>query len=219
MVALGIAVVVAIARLPPQHSPLAPLDLADPVGFATSLKLAQFRDDPPACRQMIARSLLRVTEIPDRRYGAFCELRGAVAIERSTTRYSAPVRVSCPMAAALYLWEREVVLPAAIRHLASRVVRIDHAGTYACRRVSGDAAGRPSEHATANAIDVTGFVFPDGRRVSVLAAWHGDRAERDFMREVRDGGCRLFRAVLSPDYNDAHRDHFHLDMGPYVLCR
>lgn len=166
---------------------------------------------------MIARSPLRVTEIPDRRYGAFCG--GAVGIERSTTRYSAPVRVTCPMAAALYLWEREVVLPAAVRHFASRVIRIDHAGTYVCRRVSGDAAGRPSEHATANAIDVTGFLLPDGRRVSVLAAWHGDRAERDFLREVRDGGCRLFRAVLSPDYNDAHGDHFHFDMGPYGLCR
>jgi hypothetical protein len=34
-----------------------------------------------------------------------------------------------------------------------------------------------------------------------------------------DGGCRLFRGMLSPDYNDAHRDHFHLDMGPYILCR
>jgi hypothetical protein len=28
---------------------------------------------------------------------------------------------------------------------------------------------------------------------------------------VRDGACRLFATVLSPDYNAAHRDHLHLD--------
>jgi len=27
------------------------------------------------------------------------------------------------------------------------------------------------------------------------------------------------RVTLSPDYNAAHRDHFHFDMGPYSSCR
>jgi len=36
---------------------------------------------------------------------------------------------------------------------------------------------------------------------------------------VRDGACRFFDVVLGPDYNDAHRDHFHLDMGAYRACR
>jgi hypothetical protein len=52
-----------------------------------------------------------------------------------------------------------------------------------------------------------------------LSDWRGDPGERAFLREVRDGGCRLFRGVLSPDYNEAHSDHFHFDMGPYSLCR
>jgi hypothetical protein len=30
---------------------------------------------------------------------------------------------------------------------------------------------------------------------------------------VRDGACDLFATVLSPDYNAAHRDHFHLDQA------
>jgi hypothetical protein len=25
--------------------------------------------------------------------------------------------------------------------------------------------------------------------------------------------------VLGPDYNAAHRNHFHLDMGPWWVCR
>ena len=34
-----------------------------------------------------------------------------------------------------------------------------------------------------------------------------------FLREVRDGACDLFATVLSPDYNAAHADHFHLDQA------
>jgi hypothetical protein len=216
---LCLAIIVAVDRLPPQHSPWAPLDLADPAGFATGLKLARLRGDPGQCLGVLDRSALEITPIADRTESGFCGWRDAVAIDRSTIRYSGPVRVSCPMAAALYIWEREVVAPAAARHLGTRVTRIDHLGTYSCRRVNGGVTGRPSQHATANAIDVAAFWLSDGRRVAVLSDWRGDPGERAFLREVRDGGCRLFRGVLSPDYNEAHRDHFHLDMGPYSVCR
>ena len=39
------------------------------------------------------------------------------------------------------------------------------------------------------------------------------------LRRVRDGACGWFRAVLSPDYNAAHRDHLHLDYGRWSTCR
>ena len=31
--------------------------------------------------------------------------------------------------------------------------------------------------------------------------------------------CRIFGAVLSPDYNAAHANHFHFDMGYWMTCR
>jgi hypothetical protein len=77
----------------------------------------------------------------------------------------------------------------------------------------GRDSGDWSEHAGANAIDVAAFVLEDGRRVSVLADWADEGAEGRFLREARDGACRLFATVLSPDYNRAHRDHFHLDQA------
>jgi hypothetical protein len=144
LMALGLGGILIVDRMPPQHSPWAPLDLADPAGFATGFKLARLRDDPGWCRAVLDRSALGIASIDDRNEGGFCGLRNAVAIERSAFRYSGPVRVSCPMAAALYLWEREVVVPAAARHLAARVTRIDHIGTYSCRPVNGGATGRPS---------------------------------------------------------------------------
>ena len=97
------------------------------------------------------------------------------------------------------------------RHFGSRVVAIDHAGSYSCRRLYGRSDGAYSEHATADAIDILGFRLADGTRVSVLNDWSGDSPKAQFLREVRDGSCRLFSTVLSPDYNAAHADHLHLD--------
>jgi len=30
---------------------------------------------------------------------------------------------------------------------------------------------------------------------------------------------RLFQTVLGPDYNAAHANHFHMDMGSFRICR
>ena len=70
-------------------------------------------------------------------------------------------------------------------------------------------------------IDIAAFVLEDGARVTVLGDWNGDAADAAFLRTVRDGACPLFATVLSPDYNDAHRDHFHFDQaGRYSgVCR
>ncbi len=76
-----------------------------------------------------------------------------------------------------------------------------------------------SQHATANAIDVSGFTLNDGRKISLKADWTGDDAKAKFLRAARDGLCDWFNTVLSPDYNALHADHFHADMGPYLTCR
>jgi hypothetical protein len=111
------------------------------------------------------------------------------------------------------MWEWNVVAPAAQRHFGTRVTAIEHFGSYNCRRMYGRDAGAWSEHATANALDIAAFRLADGRRVSVVGDWEGTSQERAFLREIRDGACPLFATVLSPDYNAAHRDHFHLDQA------
>ncbi len=113
------------------------------------------------------------------------------------------------------MWEWNVVQPAALRHFGERVTRIDHLGSYNCRRLYGRESGDYSEHATADAVDIAGFRLSDGKRISVLNDWKegDDPATAAFLREVRDGACDLFSTVLSPDYNAAHADHFHLDQA------
>lgn len=36
--------------------------------------------------------------------------------------------------------------------------------------------------------------------------------EAAFLKRLHDGSCTVFATVLGPEANDAHRDHFHLDM-------
>jgi hypothetical protein len=149
-----------------------------------------------------------------------CGLVNTARIEQASVAYNGSFVATCPLLAAMYLFERHVLDPAARRHLSAGVARVNHLGTYSCRNVYGREMGRRSEHATANAIDIRGFVLDDGRIVSLARHWDGNRpAEAAFLREVNDGACRFFNAVLGPDYNAAHRDHFHLDMGRWRVCR
>jgi hypothetical protein len=84
-------------------------------------------------------------------------------------------------------------------------------GSYNCRNVAG--TSKRSEHAHANAIDVSAFVLADGRRITVQGGWNGNRSERAFLKAIHKSACRRFGTVLGPDFNKAHHDHFHLDMA------
>jgi hypothetical protein len=99
------------------------------------------------------------------------------------------------------------------------LVRIDQLGTFACRNVDSEAVGPRSQHATANAIDIAAFHFADGRTASVARDYGKDSAQGRFLDAAHDAACGLFNTVLGPRYNRLHATHFHLDMGPYRICR
>lgn len=216
-------------REQPELFPWTELSLQDPVGPFTGIKLAALTDDAARCRDLLrsaglAESDFRQPPPADRH----CRVADAIQIrpeDRRSIAYAPTGLVtSCPVAAALALWEGEIVQPAAVRHLGSRVVRIEHAGSFSCRRLYGRPEGSYSEHATADAIDILGFRLADGRDITVVRNWRGGSADAAFLREVRDGACDLFSTVLSPDYNSAHADHFHLDQAErgaagWRLCR
>ena len=204
-------------RARPQDSPFTPLDLTQKVGMFTGRKIAALSGDTAECEALLFRAAIRYRAQPPGGSNQ-CGYDNAVRLESGGARRIAlsPARadLACPVAAGLAVWEREVVQPAAVQQLGSRVVSIDHFGTYSCRRMYGRATGGWSEHARANAIDVAAFRLADGRRVSVVNGWNGASAkEQAFLRQVRDGACQLFATVLSPDYNAAHRDHLHLDQA------
>lgn len=192
------------------------LDLAADPGPLTGRGIAALVGDGEACRAQLRQAGVAFVPAPGRydgRCGPRNPVRPAPTGALTLAMRPADVAPSCPVIAGVALWEWHVLQPAARRHLGSRVAAIEHLGSYSCRRVNGRSDGAWSEHASANALDVAGFRLADGRRISVAADWPGDDAASRFLREARDGACGLFATVLSPEYNAAHRDHFHLDQA------
>ena len=214
-------------RRHPQDVPWTALRLDDPIGMFTLRKLASLADDAAQCRVLLGAAASGDVPAPSRRASDECGYDNGFRLgpaQGEARLAPAGVVTSCPVAAAMAVFERQVLQPAAERHLGSEVTAIKHAGSYSCRRLYGRAEGGFSEHATANAIDITGFRLADGSTVSVLRDWPAQGPKGGFLRAVRDGSCRIFSTALSPDYNEAHADHFHFDMAQrgksgFSVCR
>lgn len=205
--------------IPPRWNPWEPLAIGDAPNVLTRYKLARLDRDPDECMAVLAAATLRFTPVPDRDTGEGCGLRNAVRIEATSVQVGAPFTLTCRSAVALAMWEAHGLQPAAQRHFGKRVARIEHYGSYACRNVYGRDTDRRSQHATADALDVAAFVLDGGHRVRVRTGWNGQEPEAAFLRDVHGQACAFFDAVLGPDYNAAHHDHFHFDRGSFRACR
>ena len=206
-------------RPPAQWNPLAPLDVSQPPNWLTGFKLKRLRDDPALCQQALQSSQLRYRAQADSPASAKCPLSNVWRIEGGQARLSSSFLANCPLAIAYALFERHGLQPVAQRVLGQSVVQVDHLGSFACRNVYNRKAGRLSQHASANALDIAGFRLRDGQRIVLARDWQGTGDKALFLREVRQAACEHFSTVLGPEYNAAHRDHFHVDMGRWQVCR
>jgi hypothetical protein len=157
--------------------------------------------------------------LPDKREPGGCSAINTVLLTGAGARITQLRATQCPLARNFVAWVKGPVQQAARDIYGQPVIRVDTLGSYACRQVRGIASASLSEHAFANAIDVGGFGLADGRRIAVLTGWNGSQQDAAFLRRIRKAACRQFQTVLSPDYNLAHRDHLHLDMGRGPYCR
>lgn len=138
------------------------------------------------------------------------------ALSDGTVRFNPPLKTSCAMLVAWSDFEAEVK-EAAYAYLHSRVVAVRHYGSFACRRMTGNGS-RQSLHAEARAFDVAGFDLADGRTISVESGWDGASDQRRFLHAVAKAACRHFSVTLTPDSDDDHLNHLHVDVGPWRLC-
>ena len=193
-----------------------------PVGASTALQLTRVSLSPSFTCNALARDADGLNSTPaDPKDGPdICGWNKARWVAARGAMKLAPgdATMQCPLALGVHIWAGEIDRLAK-KNLGQNVVKIHHAGTYSCRRQRGNNSGAWSEHAFANAWDITGFTLSNGEVISVLKDWNGARNKKRFLRQVRDQACKIFRVTLSPDYNEAHRDHFHVDMGPTKACR
>lgn len=169
------------------------------------------------CVRRLTREGMQFTHVADRTEEGSCTLRYAVRVTQSAIPYNTPRLMTCSLAYALYTFETEVVQPAAQKHVGQPVAKIIHWGTYNCRPMRGQQT-LLSEHAYANAIDIAAFQFADGTEISVKTDWKNAGAKTAFLHEVARRACGIFRNVLTPNYNDLHKDHLHLDQGLWGQC-
>lgn len=176
--------------------------------------------DTLQCHIDLAREHVGFRRLPDQRFDNGCSAIGAVQLLDIGTPVTNLKAMTCPLARQFARWVREAVRPAADQWLSSRIVRIDTFGSYGCRTRNSRPGAPLSEHAFANAVDVSGFQLEDGRRITVQQGWNGeDERVRRFLRQIFQAGCRRFNIGLSPDADAYHYNHMHFDMGRGPYCR
>jgi hypothetical protein len=96
---------------------------------------------------------------------------------------------------------------------------ITHYGTYNCRVIAG--TDSLSRHGSGDAIDIAGVELVDGTVYTLLDDW-----EHDTTAPTGPGAVWLYTAahrwfdadywniILTPNYNAAHDNHFHVDLTP-----
>lgn len=185
----------------------------------SSAGLGSFNPSPSAqqCFSRLQKANVRFSPLPNRNFSGGCSQIDSIKLLDVGADVTNLGPVRCELASKFAAWTEYAVKRAARLYLGSELERIETMGSYSCRTIAG--SRRLSQHAHANAIDVSAFVLQDGRRISILHDWNGSRAERQFLTAIHQSACKRFGTVLSPDYNAAHRDHLHFDMSGRGFCR
>ncbi len=208
--------------LPRHWNPVEPLVVSDPVTPLTGWKLRRTLDDPELCRAAVG-GAGAVAALPDIRDSASCFVDNRMRISRLGQARVSRLETSCPVALRTAMWEHHGLQPAAEDIYGSSVASIQHFGSYSCRSVRGSGAAggttRWSTHAQAMALDVSGFVLENGRRIDLQQDWERTGPNARFLRQARDTACDWFATTLGPDYNALHADHFHLQAVGWGTCR
>lgn len=147
-----------------------------------------------------------------------CPLRNVVRVANfGSVQLSSSFLASCPLALSSALYVEQQAKPLTRQLMASDLRQIDHLGSFACRNIYHREQARRSEHATADALDVSGFRLTDGRRISVLQGWRSERSH-PWLAALLSNSCPYFGNALGPEYNAAHANHFHFGMRGQGFC-
>ena len=191
--------------------------------IARSAAVVSPRPEVLACLADLGSRSAAFTPLPDQFYGAGCSAVGAVRLsalksDRASLALAGLGPITCPLADSFAGWARFGVDRAAQQILGSPLTKIETMGSYNCRNIAGSL--RRSAHATGNAIDVSGFVLADGRRITVAGDWAAKSPQvQRFFAAIRLSACKRFGTVLSPAYNAAHRDHLQLELSGRSFCK
>ncbi len=203
--------------LPSYYNPFVPLTLDDPPGTLTQFKLRRLT--PEHCEILLAqanaRQLIRTQSVADS--AGECPLSDVVRV-RSFGRVSlsSSFLASCPLALSSALFINQQARPLTETMMGSSLSRVEHLGSFACRNIYHRPNARRSEHASAQALDISGFTLENGQRISVLRGWENANSG-PWLRAV-GRQLRLFRQCPRPGLQCRPRQPFpSWDAGFWLL--
>ncbi|HBM8320796.1 TPA: extensin family protein [Enterobacter cloacae] len=205
--------------LPSHYNPFTPLSLDDPPGPITQYKLRRLT--PEACASLLSqanqKALIRTQPVADS--AGACPLHNVVRVrDFGPVSLNSSFLASCPLALSSALFVSQQARPLTRTWTGSELVRIEHLGSYACRNIYHRPDARRSEHATAEALDISAFRLANGERVTILHGWRSTKTQ-PWLQALMTASCGYYGNGLGPEYNAAHANHFHLGMRGFGLCR
>lgn len=205
--------------LPSHYNPFTPLSLDDPPGPITQYKLRRLT--PEACASLLSqanqKALIRTQPVADS--AGACPLHNVVRVrDFGPVSLNSSFLASCPLALSSALFVSQQARPLTKTWTGSELVRIEHLGSYACRNIYHRPDARRSEHATAEALDISAFRLANGERVTILHGWRSTKTQ-PWLQVLLTASCGYYGNGLGPEYNAAHANHFHLGMRGFGLCR
>lgn len=164
--------------LPSYYNPFTPLHLDDPPGRITQYKLRNLT--PQACTSLLSqanqRALIRTQPVADS--GGECPLRNIVRVRNfGPVSLNSSFLASCPLALSSALFISQQARPLTRSYTGSELTRIEHLGSFACRNIYHRPDARRSEHATAEALDITAFGLANGEKVTVQNGWKATKTQ------------------------------------------
>lgn len=213
------AAVMGYRWLPSYYNPFVPLNLDDPPGKITQYKLRRLT--PEACASLLSQAnqkqLIQTQTLADS--AGDCPLTDVVRVRNfGPVTLSSSFIASCPLALSSALFVHQQARPLTQTLMGSELARIEHVGSFACRNIYHRPDARRSEHASADALDISAFQLANGQRVTVLRGWREEKTY-PWLRALLSASCDYYGNGLGPEYNAAHANHFHLGMRGFGLCR
>ncbi len=175
------------------------------------------------CRSKLRRAGVKFKPVKPIHGKGGCGIKHPISITGlpGGTKLSGKTVVACATGLALSDWTTKSVVPAAKKYLKKELTGIDQYATYDCRSRNSQSGTKLSEHAKGNAIDIGRFHLAGGDKLEVGSV--KGKAQKKFMKSIRDAACSYFTTVLGPGSDIFHNDHFHFDIAKrrrgYRYCR
>lgn len=179
---------------------------------------------PSVCRLALTEDIAIAPSLPPINGPGACggedivRLEAVVLPDKRRVPLKPAATLRCSMATAVAEWVRAEVATIAAE-AGTAIGELDNFDSFDCRGRNRVAGARLSEHGRANALDVRGVRFTDGRFVSFTDRGVARELRAKFLASV----CARFTTVLGPGSDWYHEDHVHLDLAQrrsgYRICQ